>query len=100
MEVVFASRKLEKYYLRSQEAEKKYGELVARRFIGRVNFIKAARSLEELKRAPGLRCHPLTGNRQGQWAITLVGRYRLVFEFEDDARTIVRLLEVTNHYGD
>jgi proteic killer suppression protein len=27
--------------------------------------------------------HPLTGERKGQWAISVTGNYRLTFEFEN-----------------
>ncbi len=31
--------------------------------------------------APGYRLHALTGDRQGQWAVSVSGNWRLVFEF-------------------
>lgn len=59
-----------------------------------------ARTLDELKKLPGLRCHPLSGQWQGKWAITVVGRYRLTFTVEGESEDLIRILEVTNHYGD
>jgi plasmid maintenance system killer protein len=44
-----------------------------------------------------LRLHPLTGDRQGFYALTLSGRWRLILTVEGDA---VIIEEVTNHYGD
>jgi len=55
----FRTRKLEKQYTNHQEANRVYGKEVARKFIQRVNIIKHAGDLEELKRMPGLRCHEL-----------------------------------------
>jgi plasmid maintenance system killer protein len=44
--------------------------------------------------------HPLKGARRGQHAIRLGERERLIVAFEDDAWTIVRVEEVSKHYGD
>jgi len=32
---------------------------------------------------PGLRLHPLRGNKQGFWAISVSGNWRVTFRFED-----------------
>jgi len=100
VEIRFRTRKLKKQYANHQEAEKAYGKDVARKFILRVNIIKKARDIEELKRLPGLRCHELKGNRKGQWAVKLTGFYRLIFTLEDDCMEIARIEEVSKHYGD
>lgn len=100
MQVKFKTSKLKKQYEQRAEAIKAYGEDVGKRYVLRIGIIKAARSLDELIKAPGLRCHPLTGNRKGQWAITLIGRIRLIFTFENDAPSIVCIEEVSKHYGD
>jgi proteic killer suppression protein len=73
---------------------------VARKYIQRVNIIKQARNIEELKVLPGLRCHPLKGDRQGHWAINLTGFYRLIFTLEGETMEIVRIEEVSKHYDD
>ena len=31
---------------------------------------------------PGLRLHPLRGERRGQWAVSVSGNWRVVFEFD------------------
>ncbi|WP_089724670.1 type II toxin-antitoxin system RelE/ParE family toxin [Candidatus Thiosymbion oneisti] len=43
-----------------------------------------ADDLSQLDMMPGWRLHPLTGDRQGQWSITVTGNWRLVFEAEGD----------------
>lgn len=100
MQVKFRDRKLEKYFLESKKAIRAFGEAVARRFIQRVQIIQSMPDLDTLKKAPGLYCHPLKGDRAGQWAITLIDRWRLIFTFEDDKMTIVQIEEVSNHYDD
>jgi proteic killer suppression protein len=42
---------------------------------------------------PGLRLHPLKGDRQGQWAVMVSGNWRLLFEFEGSNATNVDLVD-------
>lgn len=32
--------------------------------------------------------------------MTLIGRYRLIFEVVGDSLNVIRIVEVSNHYGD
>lgn len=96
----FRTRRLEECYRESAKAARAFGPDIGRRYIGRINLIKAASDLDTLKNLPGLRCHPLHGDREGQWAATLSGRSRLIFTFSDSAMTIVRIEEVSKHYDD
>lgn len=49
---------------------------------------------------PVLRCHPLKGNRAGQYAVNITGFYRLIFSLEGEMLEIARIEEVSKHYGD
>jgi proteic killer suppression protein len=100
MEVQFRTRKLQKQYENSREAQKAYGEEVARRYIQRVEIVKQAHDIEELQRLPGLHCHELKGDREGQWAIKLTGQFRLIFTLAGERLAIVLVEEVSKHYGD
>ena len=41
---------------------------------------------------PGMRLHPLKGKRKGQWAVSVSGNWRLVFEFDgEDVTNIDRV---------
>lgn len=100
MEIIFRTRKLEKEYTDSATAVKAYGSDVARKYIQRVNTIKTAKDMNELKQLPVLRCHPLKGGRQGQYAIKLTGFYRLIFTLVGNQMEIVCIEEVSKHYGD
>ncbi len=42
---------------------------------------------------PGFRLHPLKGERHGQWAVSVSGNWRLVFEFEGTNITNVDLVD-------
>ena len=100
MEIRFRTQKLQRQYEDHREAEKAYGTQVARRFIQRVNIIKQARDIGELKQLPGLRCHELKGDRGGQWTVNLTGFFRLIFTLEGSLLEIARIEEVSKHYGD
>ena len=100
MDLEFRTKKLRKQYEDHRKAKEAYGEQVARRYIERVNIIKQVRDIEELQRLPGLRCHQLTGDRQGQWAVTLTGQYRLIFSLQGERLEIVLIEEVSKHYDD
>ena len=100
MEIRFRTNKLQRQYERSDAAVKAYGEQVARRYVQRINVIKHARDIEELQRLPGLGCHPLKGDRAGEWAVKLTGFYRLIFTLESERLQIVLIEEVSKHYGD
>jgi len=98
MDVEFRSRKMRKQYEDHREAEKAHGKEVARRYIERVNIIREARDIGELRRLPGLRCHPLKGDREGQWAMKLTGFHRLIFSLQGIRLEIARIEEVSKHY--
>jgi len=100
VEVVFRTQKLEKEYTSHKKANKAYGLIIARKYIQRVNIIKTAKDLDELMQLPGLRCHPLTGDRQGQYAVKLTGFFRLIFTLKGNQMEIVCIEEVSKHYGD
>ena len=42
---------------------------------------------------PGFRLHQLRGDRRGQWAVSVSGNWRLVFEFESGEATNVDLVD-------
>lgn len=100
MEITFRTKKLKKEYLKYALAQKVYGAQVAQKYIQRINIIKHSKNIDELSRLPGLRCHPLKGDRQGQYAINLTGFYRLIITLYGDALEIANIEEVSKHYGD
>lgn len=100
MRVRFKTKRLENYYREHQQAVRRYGDPVARRYIERVNIIKASADFETLKSQRVLRCHALKGELAGKWAIYLTGRYRLIFSLIAEEPTAVLIEEVSNHYDD
>jgi proteic killer suppression protein len=58
---------------------KAYGERQARKIMKRISVLRTAASIREVPTAPPDRCHALTGDRAGQYAVDLEHPYRLVF---------------------
>ncbi len=100
LEIRFKTKKLEKQYMNHKVAQKAYGQQVAKRYIMRINAIKAAKCFDELYAIPTLKFHPLEGNRKGEYAITLTGFYRLIITNDGEIFDIARIEEVSKHYGD
>ena len=98
VKVVFASRELERAYVDVSRATREWGHPLGLRYIQRVKVLIAANNLHELGRSRALRLHPLKGNRRGEWAMGLQGRWRLTVESIDEQT--VRVKEVSAHYGD
>ena len=100
MTVTFRTKKLQKQFERHELASKDFGEQVGRRYIQRIQLLRAAKSLDDVRTLPGLDCHPLKGNRAGQFAVKLTGFFRLIFSLQGGALDIICIEEVSKHYGD
>ena len=59
---------------------REFGVDSAKKLGMRLQAIEAAECLADLFTLPQCRCHPLTGDRQGQFAVDLKHPFRLVFE--------------------
>jgi plasmid maintenance system killer protein len=98
--VRFATSRLERCYRELRLAQREWGQKVGRTYLRRINTLWAARDGRDLFALKALDMHPLKADRRGQYAIRLGDRERLIVTFEDDAWTIVRVEEVSKHYGD
>jgi len=100
MKTEFRTRTLRNQYEESKKAVKAYGPQVARKYVERVNILKAARDQADVVAQRALRCHALKGRRQGQYGIRLLDRWRLIVTFRSENVEIVRIEEVSKHYDD
>ena len=78
-------------------AYREWGTDVGRAYLRRVAVINNVSEFSKLFDINTLRLHPLMGDRQGYYSLTLSGRWRLILSVEEDA---VVIEEVSNHYGD
>ena len=97
MEVRFGNQQLRRCFERSATATRRWGPDVGRRYIQRIQALYAAERFADLFTIRAFRLHPLGGDREGQYALTLVGRWRIIVRPERD---LIVVEEVTNHYGD
>lgn len=79
MEIVFQSAKLEKECNDYRLLVRRHGQERAKRLRRRLDDIRAAETLEDLRKLPQNRCHELKGNRAGQLSVDLDHPYRLIF---------------------
>ncbi len=49
--------------------------------------LETADSLDQLRRFPGWKLHPLKGNLQGFWSLTVTGNWRLIFNYDEKMNT-------------
>jgi proteic killer suppression protein len=100
--------KLKRKQLSSKrEMERAFGRERAKRLKLRLGVLAKAKTLADVPVDPPVRCHPLKGERSGQFAVDLIRNWRLVFEPDPRIkghvdRTKVKrigLLEVVDYHG-
>lgn len=96
----FRTNKLERAYQKTKDGVRLLGPKIHRKYVGRINLIEAAQSLDELHTLPVLKWHPLKGDRAGQFAVSLTGNFRLILTVDDDAPNTVCVEEVIDYHGD
>lgn len=89
MDVRFRSRRLQKAFESEKQAIRRWGPDVGTSYVEAVHFIMNVETVHDLRRFVFLHFHELRGNRQGQYAVSLTGRWRLILEPGDDDETIV-----------
>lgn len=83
MNISFNNKKLETYANNDSKGKQKLGLRQFLIYKQRLDQLAAATTLEDLRHAPG-KYHELIGDRKGQWACSLDGNYRLVFEPQEN----------------
>ena len=99
MKVYFANNRLRRCFEDSGRARREWGTAVANKYIQRIHYILDTPDFAELRKIRFLRLHPLRGKLAGRFAIDLNNRWRIILTYIEDEEA-VRILEVTNHYGD
>jgi proteic killer suppression protein len=100
VDIAFRTKKLERCYEDHEYGRRTWGSAVAKKFIQRIDLLQEAANMLEVERLPGLKCHPLKGGREGQYGVSLHGRWRLAFTLQGNRAEIIRIEEVSKHYGD
>ncbi len=98
MDITYRNNKIRKICTDAKTAERIYGREMAYKIHQRIDEICAADTVEMMIRFHIGRCHPLTQNRKGQYAMDLVHPYRLVFEKKGDEIQIAIILEIVDYH--
>jgi toxin HigB-1 len=88
--VSFANRATERF---AREGKSKFRGLDVAKAMARMQVLHAAASLDEIPPLKSVGLHPLVGDRQGQWAMTINGPWRLVFRFRDGNAEDVEIVD-------
>ena len=111
MEIVFSNSKLQKACNSQKECIRKYGLENARKIMQRLAELQAAETLADISTLPPPRCHELTGEREGEFAVDVKQPHRIVFVPNHDPTplneeggidrnkvTKIRILEITDYH--
>lgn len=110
MNIDYSSTQLEELCNTKKQLHKTFGENSAKKIRRRLDNLRSAPNLEEMRGLPG-GCHELQGNRKGQLAVDVGNGKRLVFEVANDpppvkddgglnwvAVTAIKILEIVNYH--
>ena len=98
MDITYKNNKIKKICTEARTAERTYGRGMADKIHQRIQEIKASDTVEMMIQFHIGRCHPLTQNRKGQYAVDLVHPYRLVFKKNGDEIQIANILEIVDYH--
>ncbi len=110
MQVEYSRNKLRKQLTNATQLKMAYGA-IAKRIANRLDDIEASPNLAVLIQIPAANCHQLAGDRKNEWAVSISGNYRMIFEigydpipFLDDggidtkAIEKIRILEIVDYH--
>jgi len=83
MDIIFEDSKFEEDCNNERRLQRKQGQDQAKRIRRRLDDLRAADCLEDLRNGPG-RLHELKGDRAEQFSLDLVHPYRLLFTVAND----------------
>ena len=98
IDISYKTSQLRKVCEDAEVATKRYGSEMAVKIQMRIMQIKAATSVEMLVQKHVGRCHPLHGDRKGQYAMDLTHPYRLIFEKKNGKIAAVEILEIIDYH--
>lgn len=79
-------------------ADRTYGNEMSQKIQMRIDEIRAVDTVEEMIQYRIGRCHSLSNNRKGQYAVDLVHPYRLVFEKHGSEVQIAHIMEIVDYH--
>ena len=64
-------------------SHKRVPQVLSKRLLRRLDMLNSAIGLRDLRSPPSMHLHQLHGDREGQWAISVNGPWRLCFIFKE-----------------
>ena len=98
LDITYRSKKVEKICTDAKAADRAYGKEMVVKIHQRIDEITAADTVEMMIQFHIGRCHPLSQNRKGQYAMDLMHPYRLVFEKNGSTIQIANILEIVDYH--
>ena len=98
MIIQYRNNKIKKICTNNSAARKQYGQRMADLVQQRIQEIEASETVEEMIQYHIGRCHPLKGNRQGQYAVDLEQPHRLTFTVKHEIVQIAHIEEIVKDY--
>lgn len=98
MLIEYKTKSIEKVCTDAHEATKKHGTNMADKIQQRIAEIEAADSVEMMVQYHIGRCHKLSANYAGKYAVDLVQPYRLLFEKKGNEVQIARIVEIVDYH--
>lgn len=100
MEVIYRTKNLERICTEFNVTRRHYGKDIAKKIHLRIKQLKAAKSIDEIMLLPYPigRCHPLHGDREGQYAMDLAQPHRLIFTKVGEDIQIARIEEIVDYH--
>ena len=98
LEITYKNRRIEKVCTDIKVSDKTYGNEMSNKIQMRIDQITAAETVEEMRQYHIGRCHSLTSNRKGQYAVDLVHPYRLIFEKHGEQIQIAHIMEIVDYH--
>lgn len=83
MKIRFSNNKLAKQMENATAIKRSFG-VMAKKVSMRLDDITAAPNLAILKQLPQAGCHQLKLDRAGEWAVSISGNFRIIFELDHD----------------
>lgn len=98
MEVTYKNKRIKKVCTDKSVAQKQYGKRIAVVLAQRIMEIEASESVEMMIKFHIGRCHPLSSDRKGQYALDLVHPHRLVFSVKEEKVQVAEIVEIVDYH--
>ena len=96
--ITYKNKTIEKICTDAKISDRTYGNKMSEKIQMRIGELEAADTVEEMIKYRIGRCHPLTNNRKGQYAVDLVHPYRLVFVKHGNEIQVAHIMEIVDYH--